>query len=63
MPPTRRIYGVGREVRETIRRLGGTMPEDLPTPPQSTRQLQRDEQRRIEAERQPSLFDAAEPEE
>lgn len=39
------------------------MPEDLPTPPQSIRQLRREEQRRSEAERRPSLFDAAEPEE
>ena len=25
-------YDVGKEVRDTIKRLGGTMPEDLPTP-------------------------------
>jgi DNA-damage-inducible protein D len=48
---------VGREVRETIKRLGGTMPEDLPTPPDSIQQVQRKEQKRIEQERQPSLFD------
>ncbi len=49
-------YEVGREVRETIQRLGGTMPEDLPTPADSIQQLQRKEQRRVEAERQPALF-------
>lgn len=49
-------YAVGREVRETIQRLGGTMPEDLPTPSQSIQQLERAEQKRIEAEHQPSLF-------
>jgi DNA-damage-inducible protein D len=48
---------VGQEVRATIERLGGTMPEDLPTPARSVQQLQRDEQRRLEAARQPSLFD------
>ncbi len=53
-------YEVGREVRETIKRLGGTMPEDLPTPEKSIQELQHDEQRRIEAERQPSLFDLEE---
>jgi DNA-damage-inducible protein D len=53
-------YEVGREVRETIKRLGGTMPEDLPTPKKSIQELQLDEQRRIEAERQPSLFDLEE---
>lgn len=25
-------YTVGKEVRETIEKIGGTMPEDLPTP-------------------------------
>lgn len=41
-------YQVGQEVRETIKRLGGTMPEDLPTPEKSIQQLQHEEQRRIE---------------
>jgi DNA-damage-inducible protein D len=48
---------VGAAVRRTIAELGGTMPEDLPTPEQSIQQLQRAEQKRLEAERQPSLFD------
>ncbi len=50
---------VGREVRETIARLGGTMPEDLPTPEQSIQQLERAEQQRIQAERQPLLLSDA----
>jgi DNA-damage-inducible protein D len=49
-------YAVGREVRETIKRLGGTMPEDLPTPGESTQQLRKREEQAIEARRQPSLF-------
>lgn len=28
-------YAVGKEVRDTISRLGGTMPENLPTPEKS----------------------------
>ncbi len=52
-------HAVGRAVRETIRQLGGTMPEDLPTPVESVQQLERREQRRLGAERQPSLFDAS----
>src|SRR5579883_2326432 len=32
-------YQVGQEVRQTIKRLGGTMPEDLPTPTKSIQQL------------------------
>lgn len=50
-------YEVGRKVRQTIADLGGTMPEDLPTPAQSIRELQLQEQKRLDAERQPSLFD------
>ena len=32
-------YEVGREVRNSIKRLGGTMPEDLPTPNKSLKEL------------------------
>ena len=32
-------YEVGREVRNSIKRLGGTMPEDLPTPNISLKEL------------------------
>jgi DNA-damage-inducible protein D len=49
-------YAVGREVRGAIERIGGTMPEQLPTPAESIHELQRREQQRLEAERQPSLF-------
>lgn len=49
-------HAVGREVRETIQRLGGTMPEDLPTPAESIREVERKETKRLEAERQPPLF-------
>lgn len=34
-------YEVGRKVRQTIRELGGTMPEDLPTPDKSIAQIER----------------------
>ena len=50
-------YQVGHEVRTTIERLGGTMPENLPTPEKSIQQLQREEQKQLEHRRQPSLFD------
>ena len=36
-------YRVGRKVRQTIQELGGTMPEDLPTPKQSVQQIQQHE--------------------
>lgn len=35
-------YTVGRKVRQTIKELGGTMPEDLPTPEKSIQQIERD---------------------
>ncbi|WP_268906052.1 hypothetical protein [Dictyobacter formicarum] len=37
-----------------------TAPEDLPTPTKSIKQLQREEQRRLESGRQPSLFEEPE---
>ena len=33
-------YEVGKEVRNSIERLGGTMPEDLPTPKTSLKELE-----------------------
>lgn len=33
-------YEVGKEVRDSIKRLGGTMPEDLPTPDRSLKELE-----------------------
>ena len=33
-------FEVGRKVRQTIAELGGTMPEDLPTPDKSVRQIE-----------------------
>ena len=41
-------YDVGRAVRETIQRLGGIMPEDLPTPEKSIKQLEKEERKRLE---------------
>ncbi len=36
-------YEVGKKVRETIKDLGGTMPEDLPTPQKSIKQIEREQ--------------------
>mgnify|MGYP006945390196 CR=1 FL=1 len=38
-------YEVGKEVRNSIKRLGGTMPEDLPTPPKSIKQIEREQKK------------------
>ena len=40
-------YDVGKEVRDTIKRLGGTMPEDLPTPDKSIQQLEREDKKKL----------------
>lgn len=37
---------VGKKVRQTIKELGGTMPEDLPTPKKSIGQIERAEEKR-----------------
>ena len=36
---------VGKKVRQTIKDLGGTMPEDLPTPEKSIKQLEREREK------------------
>lgn len=37
-------YQVGKKVRQTIKELGGTMPEDLPTPQKSIQQIEREQE-------------------
>ena len=37
-------YEVGKEVRNSIKRLGGTMPEDLPTPNKSLKDIEKENQ-------------------
>ena len=39
-------YEVGKKVRQTIKELGGTMPEDLPTPGKSIQQLESAEKKK-----------------
>ena len=34
-------YEVGKEIRNTIEKLGGTMPENLPTPDKSLKELEK----------------------
>ena len=34
-------YEVGKEIRETIKKLGGTMPENMPTPDKSLKELEK----------------------
>lgn len=35
-------YNIGRNIREVIKKNGSTMPEDLPTPEKSLRELEKE---------------------
>ena len=35
-------YNIGKNIREVIAKNGGTMPEDLPTPEKSLKQLEKE---------------------
>ena len=39
-------FEVGKVVRNTIKELGGTMPEDLPTPTKSIKELEKEEKQK-----------------
>lgn len=41
-------YEVGRKVRQTIKELGGTMPEDLPTPSKSIKRIEKEQAKGLE---------------
>lgn len=40
-------YDVGKKVRQTIEELGGTMPEDLPTPEESIKELEKKKKKHL----------------
>ena len=40
-------FEVGKKVRQTIKELGGTMPEDLPTPEKSVRQIEKEHAKKM----------------
>ena len=44
-------FEVGAKVRQTIIELGGTMPEDLPTPQKSIKQIEREQEKKKLAEK------------
>lgn len=50
-------YTVGKEVRETIEKIGGTMPEDLPTPEKSISQIEREQIKQLKKERKKLMLD------
>ena len=40
-------YSVGKEVRNAIGKIGGTMPEDLPVPEKSIQQIEKEQMQRL----------------
>lgn len=40
-------HKVGQAIRHTIKRLGGTMPEDLPTPEKSIKELEKEKKKKL----------------
>ncbi|MBR3696792.1 MAG: DNA damage-inducible protein D [Clostridia bacterium] len=42
-------HNVGQAVRQTIKRIGGTMPEDLPTPSKSAKQIEKEKKKQLKA--------------
>ncbi len=48
---------MGKRVREFIEEVGGTMPEELPTPAESIQELEKKEKKRIKQGPQSSMFD------
>ena len=42
-------HNVGIAVRQTIKKIGGTMPEDLPTPSKSAKQIEKEKQKKLKS--------------
>ena len=43
-------YEVGRKIRKTLQELGGTMPEDMPTPEKSLKELEKEQKKQQKLE-------------
>ena len=50
-------YMVGREVRTAIERVGGIMPEDLPTPDKSISKIEREQLNKLKKKSKPLMLD------
>lgn len=50
-------YTVGKEVRDAIKKIGGEMPEDLPTPEKSISQVEREQLKKLKEERKNLMLD------
>ena len=50
-------YTVGKKVRETIEKIGGTMPEELPTPEKSISQIEKEQLKQLKKNRKKLMLD------
>ena len=50
-------YKVGARVRNAIEDIGGTMPEDLPTPEKSIKQVEREQLKRLKDKKTKLMLD------
>jgi len=50
-------YTVGKEVRRTIEKIGGIMPEDLPTPEKSISQIEHEQLKQLKKDRKKLMLD------
>lgn len=50
-------HAVGKEVRDTIERMGGNMPEDLPTPDKSIAEIGREQLKKLKESQKPFMLD------
>lgn len=50
-------YVVGKEVREAIEKIGGTMPEELPTPEKSISQVEKEQLKKLKQDREKLMLD------
>ena len=50
-------YTVGTTVRKAIKDIGGTMPEDLPTPEKSIKQVEKEQLKRLKDKKTKSMLD------
>ncbi len=50
-------YNVGKEVRHAIEKIGGTMPEDLPTPEKSIQQIEKEQMEKLKSKAKNLMLD------
>jgi DNA-damage-inducible protein D len=50
-------YVVGKEIRQAIERVGGTMPENLPIPDKSITEIERDQLKKLKKSKNKLMLD------